>query len=720
MKLRRFSYTWLALVLMMSLWFSSCNSGPTQPSGSLPASTPAPVTTAAPSPPAATVATTPATLQPTAAVKPYIFPVTPPPNTIPPEYADIVFINGHVITMETDGQAAEALAIKNGMITKIDKNQEILKMTGPVTKKIDLGGKTIMPGLVDAHDHLFNDAGQAGLSLEQAQQLALERGITSLADMYVPKELVPTLQNMQQQGKLRIRTSLYLIYNTNRGDVVGDWWLNYTPDRDPSHKLRIQGVKVYADGGSWGLPAYSQSWNNWSRGDTRGDLFITEHDLTAVITRAQQAGFQVAIHAIGDLGVQTALDSIGKALNQQPNVYRHRIEHNMSLRPDLLPLYTKYGIVATAFRPSSYFLYEPLWYWTEIIKQHPDCTSWFEPYRSLLAANPDLHLAWHSDWPWGDKDPMNDLWGMVTQKQLTSDGVSVYAPPPWLEEQALPVEKALRMMTIEGAYALFSENQTGSLKPGKFADLIVLSDNPLTVAPDALKDIKVLLTMVGGRIEYQSEGLNPSNTKGAISGYVYQADGTTPVAGAMVAAADNAKMSHGFWMLCGTAVTDARGFYTISGLPVGPYVISASAGDQGYAEQWYRTSDSTGQMSAVFISPPGEITGIDFKMSTGGKISGKVSGRYSPSTRGLANMIVYAVTADNWQWAGHAVTGADGNYTLGLLPGKYIIRAAPHFSALNYLAGFYNNAANFLDATPVTLSLHGDVRNINFNLQTVP
>ncbi len=78
--------------------------------------------------------------------------------------------------------------------------------------------------------------------------------------------------------------------------------------------------------------------------------------------------------------------------------------------------------------------------------------------------------------------------------------------PDWLAAKAITVEEALRIMTINGAYALFMEEKIGSLKPGKYADLVILSENPLTIPPDSLIDLQVLLTMVGGNVEYCSPG----------------------------------------------------------------------------------------------------------------------------------------------------------------------------------------------------------------------
>ena len=90
----------------------------------------------------------------------------------------------------------------------------------------------------------------------------------------------------------------------------------------------------------------------------------------------------------------------------------------------------------------------------------------------------------------------------MTRKQIRRSDGSVYEPPEWLAAKVVSVEEALRMMTVNGAYALFMEEKVGSLKPGKFADLIILSSNPLTIDPDAIVDIEVLMTMVGGRIEH--------------------------------------------------------------------------------------------------------------------------------------------------------------------------------------------------------------------------
>jgi hypothetical protein len=98
--------------------------------------------------------------------------------------------------------------------------------------------------------------------------------------------------------------------------------------------------------------------------------------------------------------------------------------------------------------------------------------------------------------------PFLHLWGLVTRKAIDENG-TIHEPDPWVAEHEISVEMGLRMMTIEGAYAVKQEDYLGSLEIGKYSDLIVLTADPLTVDVNDIKDIEVMLTMVGGKIEYQ-------------------------------------------------------------------------------------------------------------------------------------------------------------------------------------------------------------------------
>lgn len=94
----------------------------------------------------------------------------------------------------------------------------------------------------------------------------------------------------------------------------------------------------------------------------------------------------------------------------------------------------------------------------------------------------------------------------MTRKQAEDDRVTVCDPPEWIQDDTLTVDQALPMMTRESAYALFRDEELGSLAPVKFADLIILSASPLTANPDTLLETRVLMTMVGGKVEFCATG----------------------------------------------------------------------------------------------------------------------------------------------------------------------------------------------------------------------
>lgn len=425
----------------------------------------------------------------------------PSQDTIPENQANMIYHNGVILTMES-GSVASAIAAKDERILDIGSDVEMLAYAGPGTALIDLNGRTLMPGFIDGHNHLFSQSQYPEQGMWDVQDLALSLGITTTAEAGVNAQLLDQILKVNQDGELRLRASLFLLHVTNCGEDLGFWYQDHPPSRPAGMKLHIPGIKVFADGGSCNRPAVSFEYP----GAGHGDLYFTQGELNQIVIDAQSRGYQVAIHALGDRAIEQSQNAIAAALDGASNTPRHRIEHNALVRPDLIPRYSEIGIVPMIFGkfPTCFFVGD-----TSKFKYATptEYISWEWPYRPLIDSNPGLHFAWHSDYPvFSSINPMEHLYGMVTRREVSEDGVTICEPPDWAADDCLGMEEALRFMTIESAYSLFREDEVGSLKVGKLADLIILSDNPLEVDHDSILDIQVLMTMVGGQVEHCIQG----------------------------------------------------------------------------------------------------------------------------------------------------------------------------------------------------------------------
>ncbi|MGB8252762.1 MAG: amidohydrolase family protein, partial [Anaerolineaceae bacterium] len=409
--------------------------------------------------------------------------------------ADIIFYNGNIITIEKSQPLAQAIAVRGKLIQATGSDKEILTFQGSDTVMIDLQGKTLMPGFIDTHRHTKD---RNPSDFIDDQQLLVQSGITTVSYMYVDDGILATVKAMGDSEQLRARTSLYLVYAKACGEVVGNWYQNYPPTHEPGEMLRIAGVKVYADGGSCGRPATSFNRLN----DGLGDLWFTQDEMNTIVKDIDTAGYQGAIHAIGDRAVDQALNAIEFALNGRPNTIRHRIEHNTTVNPNSYPRYQKIGVVATVF--GNIWSCNAVFFSTGIVPDPPEYQAWNFAYQAMLDASPEMHLAWHTDYPWASSNPLFHLYSLATPYEIAGD-LSECGDPSWIGNKTVSLDEALSMMTIEGAYALFREKEVGSLLPGKYADLIILSGNPKTDL-NTIKDLQVWMTMVGGHVEWCAPG----------------------------------------------------------------------------------------------------------------------------------------------------------------------------------------------------------------------
>ncbi len=420
----------------------------------------------------------------------------------------LVLYDGSVLPMTAEGETHEAIAIAGDRIVAIGSNAEIAALAGPETQIVDLEGRTVLPGFIDAHAHLLHDYGDVGMTAEKAQALALSYGITTAAEMVVEPGDVELYASLAQAGQVRVRTRLFLAYNSLCGDVYGPWYEAYAPFVEIASRLSIAGVKVFVERSSCGTqrpaisfsdalrPLLSPAGTSWY-GEDR-PLFSAD-ELAAVVRAAAGAGFPVALHAIGDAAVETALRALHQA-GPQAQALRPLVLHDLFVRDELLPLYDQVGATPVVEPINACF-----------VDTYDDMLP--ATYAGVVRRWGDLagsaaHLAAGSDWPWGDPESLSPLFRLANLISPTnaSPAYTSWEPcQPLSPRQVVSVWRGLRMMTAEAAYALHWEDELGTLEPGKLADLVVVSADPIATPIAELSRLRVEMTLVGGRIEWKAQ-----------------------------------------------------------------------------------------------------------------------------------------------------------------------------------------------------------------------
>ena len=246
------------------------------------------------------------------------------------------------------------------------------------------------------------------------------------------------------------------------------------------HNLPRVGGDVFLDGSFRSHNAalyepYSDTQNNY------GTLFFTDMELIEFIEQAHDLDLQVAVHAVGPRAIECLLNAFATVLTQKPKAdHRHRIEHFELPLPQHIERAKSLGIVLAMHPTYEYFFREDgMMYDTRLGKNRASMTN---PFRQIVDAN--IRIAGCSD---SDIMPIDPLLGVHS---------AVNHPNP--DSRITPYE-ALEMYTINGAYGIFQDHLKGSLQIGKKADFVILNQNPLTVDPSKIKDIKVCSTYKNGR-----------------------------------------------------------------------------------------------------------------------------------------------------------------------------------------------------------------------------
>lgn len=445
---------------------------------------------------------------------------TPTPQPVIVQPADVIFFNGVILTIEDSQPQAEAVAIQGKKILAAGSDEYTLALKGPDTVVIDLQGKTLMPGFVEAHTHYIQNSYFAGKSFEEMMGNLVRFGLTSETEMHGNREFIDVMRAAEKNHQVIVRTNIFAQYNlsylVNEKTVIDPaWYLDNPPILDPSRMVRIPGVKFFVDGAGTpnrGCPfdsfpypstvtdAWPEVWESCR--SPYGELYLDEAQLTSALQTAQDRGYRGSFHVMGDASAAITLNAIETVLDGRPNsTYRHQIQHSSLLSPEQVRRYRQLDIISNVpgmFNTCDADTYLPIY--------GEDYYEWALNRYTLV--DQGAHVSAIGDWIGGDVrtlNPFRRLYGLVTMRQAPLGG-SVCDPPPWVAKHKIGVARALEMLTIEPAYAVSMEDYIGSIRPGKFADLIIISDNPLTVEPDRLIDLQVLMTMINGKVEYCAAG----------------------------------------------------------------------------------------------------------------------------------------------------------------------------------------------------------------------
>jgi predicted amidohydrolase YtcJ len=521
--------------------------------------------------------------------------------------ADLALINGNIITLNSFQPSAEAIAIMKAKIVKVGTTMEINSWIGKDTKILDLQGKTVIPGLIDSHIHVFdfgkfltwidlksvNSIKELKRSLrERAQNIPKGRWIIGNGwdqTRFVEKRY-PHFQDIDevspdnpvvlyhQCGRVCVVNSKALelagvtnetvstsggtieknsetgeptgILRENATDLV--WktipepseqeliesanlacekiveagvtsihWIVSSPTEisiiqrlclenklplrvhiiapaNILHQLDILGslldfrdntkntlaVMVFVDG-SLAARTAALSEPYIDEPATNGQLLYSQEKLDALVANAHKAKFRLVMHAMGDQAVDMALAAVEKALKETPRKnHRYRIEHASVLNKELIQRIKELGIIVS-IQPKC--VISEFSVWAAFKRLGPKRARWLYPLKTLI--NEGIRVIGGSDSPMESLSPLLGIQAAVTRQ--------------FIPDEQITVDDALQMYTVNAAYASSEDAIKGSIEEGKLADLTVLSGDLRTTPPCKIGDIKVSMTIVGGKVVYQ-------------------------------------------------------------------------------------------------------------------------------------------------------------------------------------------------------------------------
>ncbi len=329
------------------------------------------------------------------------------------------------------------------------------------------------------------DLGRDEHSLRAAAEAAaaesLAHGVTTFVDAGTTLATLHALGAVADEGELGVR--LWAMIRDSNDNLSGE-------PPQPSDWFRVGGIKVSLDGalgsrGAWLLEDYTDA-----PGQT-GLQQVSLESLRETANIARDRGLQLCVHAIGDRANREILDLYEEFLDSQDRSPRWRVEHAQHLHPEDIPRFAALDVVASV--QGVHCTSDGPWVPTRLGERRAREGGYV--WRLLLDSG--ALVVNGTDVPVEAIDPFANLESSVTR--VMGNGEAFYP------DQVMTVEEALRSYTIDGAYAIFAEDELGSLTPGKLADLIVLDRDPVAVPSSQLSELRVLRTVVGGQTRYLAD-----------------------------------------------------------------------------------------------------------------------------------------------------------------------------------------------------------------------
>jgi predicted amidohydrolase YtcJ len=319
--------------------------------------------------------------------------------------------------------------------------------------------------------------------VERASQQYLAMGVTTAQNGLLTAEHGKALVPLARYNLLPLRLVVWPDNNYGEEILAGQRHTQDTP------RLHWGAIKLVIDGSLQACTGFlTKPYLNCGKPGARGELTGAKAEIQAQILRYHLAGKQLAVHTNGDAAMDVFIEGFRQAQQQHPvKDPRAILVHAQTIRPDQMDQTAALGMTPSFFAAHVY-------YWGDRHRDiflGPERAKRISPTATALAKN--LRFSLHLDSPIVPMNPWLLAWSAVQRE--TASG-QILGP-----EERISTLQALRAITIDAAWQNFLENDRGSIEAGKYADLIILSANPLS-SPSALRDVQVLQTLVGGTTVY--------------------------------------------------------------------------------------------------------------------------------------------------------------------------------------------------------------------------